>query len=161
MIWKSLDILFYPDIGMSPYTYILSLSRLALVQVTSFGHPNTSGSKNMDYFISSKYTETEDSDMYYTERLIRFSRLPFNIQKPSIKNAHFNRSQLNIPSNSFLIGIKTKLTSKVPASYIEKIIQQQIINKQCDKEDILKCVKLILSKDSSKITGENFIIGGY
>ena len=50
---------------------------------------------------------------------------------------------------------------QINVSYIEKIIQQQIINKQCDKEDILKCVKLILSEDSSKITGENFIIGGY
>tara|TARA_B100001105_G_scaffold147585_1_gene118331 strand:- start:2027 stop:2713 length:687 start_codon:yes stop_codon:yes gene_type:complete len=69
---------------------------------------------------------------------------------------------LNVTVNCISAGpIKTKLTSKVPASYIEKIIQQQIINKQCDKEDILKCVKLILSEDSNKITGENFIIGGY
>ena len=37
-----LDVIFYPDIGMSTYTYILALSRLALVQVTSLGHPNTS-----------------------------------------------------------------------------------------------------------------------
>ena len=69
---------------------------------------------------------------------------------------------LNVTVNCISAGpIKTKLTNKVPASYIEKIIQQQIINKQCDKEDILKCVKLILSEDSNKITGENFIIGGY
>tara|TARA_B100001013_G_scaffold337261_1_gene257233 strand:- start:596 stop:1045 length:450 start_codon:yes stop_codon:yes gene_type:complete len=69
---------------------------------------------------------------------------------------------LNVTVNCISPGpIQTKLTSKVPSSYIDKIIQQQIINKQCSKEDILKCTKLILSEESDKITGENFVIGGF
>ncbi len=69
---------------------------------------------------------------------------------------------LNVTVNCISPGpIQTKLTSKVPSSYIDKVIKQQIIDKQCTKEDILKCTKLILNKESDKITGENFIIGGY
>ena len=69
---------------------------------------------------------------------------------------------LNVTVNCVSPGpIKTKLTSGVPSSYIDKIVQQQIINQQCTKEDILKCTKIILAPESDKITGENFIIGGF
>ena len=68
----------------------------------------------------------------------------------------------NITVNCISPGpIQTKLTSKVPSSYINKIVQQQIINKQSTKEDIFKSVKLILNPESDKITGENFVIGGF
>ena len=68
----------------------------------------------------------------------------------------------NVTVNCISPGpIKTKLTNKVPSSYIDNVIQQQIINKQCTKEDIFKSVKLILNLESDKITGENFVIGGF
>ena len=68
----------------------------------------------------------------------------------------------NVTVNCISPGpIKTKLTNKVPSSYIDNVIQQQIINKQCTKEDIFKSVKLILNPESDKITGENFVIGGF
>ena len=68
----------------------------------------------------------------------------------------------NVTVNCISPGpIKTKLTNKVPSSYIDKVIQQQIINEQCTKEDILKLVKLILNPESDKITGENFVVGGF
>ena len=68
----------------------------------------------------------------------------------------------NINVNCISPGpIATRLTSKVPSSYINKVVQQQIINKQCSENDILNCVKIILSPESDKITGENFIIGGF
>ncbi|HYR34689.1 MAG TPA: tetratricopeptide repeat protein, partial [Burkholderiales bacterium] len=38
-----LDVLFYQDVGMDPFTYFLAYSRLAPVQCTSFGHPDTTG----------------------------------------------------------------------------------------------------------------------
>jgi tetratricopeptide (TPR) repeat protein len=47
-----LDVLFYQDIGMESVSYFLSFARLASVQCVSFGHPNTTGVPNMDYFIS-------------------------------------------------------------------------------------------------------------
>ena len=105
IINQSIDILFYLDIGMSNYTYLLSLSRLALVQVTTLGHPTTSGVDQIDYFISCKEYETSESDKFYSERLIKLSRIPVNYSIPKIKKSTFKLSNLDIPKNSFLIGI--------------------------------------------------------
>jgi protein O-GlcNAc transferase len=67
----ALDILFYQDIGMEPFGYLLAFSRLAPVQVTSFGHPDTTGIPNVDYFISSSLYEVEQAQDHYTETLLR------------------------------------------------------------------------------------------
>ena len=126
IIEKSVDILFYLDIGMSHFTYLLSLSRLALVQVVVGGHPNTSGSPNIDYFISSKYLETETSDKYYSENLIRFSELAQNYSIPTIKESTFNRESLNLPNNSFLIGLPHTLFKIHPDfdHILDKILEE-------------------------------------
>lgn len=64
-----LDILFYQDIGMDPYTYFLAFSRLAPVQCVSFGHPDTTGIPNMDYWVSSENFEPEGASAHYSEQL--------------------------------------------------------------------------------------------
>ncbi len=102
---KSIDILFYIDVGMSNYTYLLSLSRLALVQFTTLGHPNTSGSPEIDYFISCENYETDYSHEFYSERLIRLSRIPVNYSIPIINRSSFDFSDLNLPEDAFLMGI--------------------------------------------------------
>jgi predicted O-linked N-acetylglucosamine transferase (SPINDLY family) len=65
-----LDILFYQDIGLEPMSYFLAFSRLAPVQCTSFGHPDTTGIPTMDYFISSALYELEGAHEDYSERLV-------------------------------------------------------------------------------------------
>lgn len=69
-----LDILFYQDIGMEPFSYFLAFSRLAPVQLTSFGHPDTTGISNLDYFVSSEWYEQADSASNYTESLVCLPR---------------------------------------------------------------------------------------
>lgn len=69
-----LDILFYQDIGMDPFTYFLAYSRLAPVQCTSFGHPETSGISNLDYYISSELFETDNAQVNYSETLYKLKR---------------------------------------------------------------------------------------
>jgi len=64
-----LDVLFYQDIGMDPYTYFLAFSRLARVQCVSFGHPDTTGIANMDFFVSSDLFESAGAAAHYSERL--------------------------------------------------------------------------------------------
>lgn len=65
-----LDILFYPDIGMSPFTYCLAFARLAPVQFTSWGHPVTTGIATVDGFLSHADCELGDTRDQYTERLV-------------------------------------------------------------------------------------------
>ena len=71
-----LDILFYQDIGLDPFTFFLAFSRLAPVQCTSFGHPVTTGIPTLDYYISTDAWEPEDGDQHYSERLVRLRNVP-------------------------------------------------------------------------------------
>ena len=64
-----LDVLFYQDIGMEPFTYFLAFSRLAPVQCVSFGHPDTTGIPTVDYFVSNDLFEPDGAEQHYSERL--------------------------------------------------------------------------------------------
>lgn len=66
---QELDVLFYQDIGMDPFSYFLAFSRLAPVQCVSFGHPDTTGIPTIDYFISNDLYETPGAQAHYSERL--------------------------------------------------------------------------------------------
>ena len=52
IVSMKLDIIFYPDLTMSTMTHRLAMSRLAPIQVTSHGHPVTSGIPTIDYYVS-------------------------------------------------------------------------------------------------------------
>jgi predicted O-linked N-acetylglucosamine transferase (SPINDLY family) len=71
-----LDVLFFQDIGMEPMSYRLALSRLAHVQCVSYGHPDTTGIPNMDYFVSNDLYEPPGAEAHYTERLFQLRDLP-------------------------------------------------------------------------------------
>lgn len=64
-----LDVLFYQDIGMEPFTYFLAFSRLAPAQCVSFGHPDTTGIPAVDYFVSNDLFEPDAAQAHYAERL--------------------------------------------------------------------------------------------
>ncbi len=120
-----LDLIFYPDIGMNSYSYILALSRLALVQVNSLGHGSTSGIKNIDYYITHGIEPTK-SDFHYTETLKRFRRLPFNFAIPKIDETKITmRNEINIASN-FYMGLIQSLV-KLHPSY-DKILESILIS---------------------------------
>ena len=89
---EQLDILFYPDIGMDPHTYYLSLYKLAPIQVVTWGHPDTTGNVNIDYFISSELIEKPGSENQYTEKLIKLSLLPTFYIRPQTPQRVFQRS---------------------------------------------------------------------
>lgn len=71
-----LDILFYQDIGMEQTSYFLAFARLAPVQCLSYGHPDTTGIPNMDYFVSNDLYETDDARAHYSEQLVCLHDLP-------------------------------------------------------------------------------------
>jgi protein O-GlcNAc transferase len=64
------DVLFYQDIGMEPMSYFLAMARLAPMQMTWFGHPDTTGIANMDYYLSWQNFEPVDCQSHYTEQLV-------------------------------------------------------------------------------------------
>jgi predicted O-linked N-acetylglucosamine transferase (SPINDLY family) len=66
-----LDLLIYPDVGMTPFSRIATSFRLASFQAVHWAHPVTTGSPVMDYFLTSDLMETPSSKQNYTEEIIR------------------------------------------------------------------------------------------
>ena len=74
-----LDFIVYPDIGMKLLPTLLAYSRIAPVQLTTWGHSETSGIDTIDYFVSSKYfcgsLSKEQVQSHYSEKLILLKSL--------------------------------------------------------------------------------------
>lgn len=100
---ENLDVLFYPDIGMGRFTYFLAFARLAPIQVCSYGHPVTSGSPNIDYFLSSSLIEPEAAEDHYCEKLVRLPCLPQAPRLPDIAGIDaITLSDLGLPEGHHL-----------------------------------------------------------
>jgi predicted O-linked N-acetylglucosamine transferase (SPINDLY family) len=111
---EKLDVLFYPDIGMSSQTYFLAYGRVAPVQVVSWGHPDTTGLDTMDYFVSAASIEPEDADEHYTERLIRLNRLPCFYKILMAPDLIPDRASFGLPVTGTLYGCPQTLIKVHP-----------------------------------------------
>ncbi len=83
---EKLDILFYPEIGLSLELYYLSFIKLANYQITSWGHPETTGNSSIDYFVTSKLIESNESQKNFSEKLLYLDYLPMYYYTPIVKN---------------------------------------------------------------------------
>jgi len=106
---ENLDIIFYPEIGMSPITYFLAFARLAPVQIVSWGHPETTGINTIDYFLSSTLLEPNNAKRKYSERLICLSQFPLYYEPPQNLGPLKNRKDLKLPENIRLYGCPQSL----------------------------------------------------
>ncbi|MDR0310647.1 MAG: tetratricopeptide repeat protein [Acidobacteriota bacterium] len=89
-----LHILIIPGIGMDHMTPRLAAFRLAPVQCTSWGHPDTSGFPTIDYYLSSDLMEPENGQDHYCEKLVRLPNLsiyyePLDSVSAPVDRAHF------------------------------------------------------------------------
>lgn len=97
-----LDILFYCDLGMDPWSYFLSFARLAPLQLTSGGHPLTSGVPNIDYFFSSVIDEVAHAQEHYRERLILLPERSVCYHAATPLAQAKTRADLGLPENKRL-----------------------------------------------------------
>ncbi len=97
-----LHVLYYPDVGMDPLTYFLAFARLAPLQVTSWGHPDTTGLDSVDYFLSADAMEPKDAEAHYTERLARLAGPTVCIERPRLPAAAKTRAELGLPEAATL-----------------------------------------------------------
>ncbi|MDP2827014.1 MAG: tetratricopeptide repeat protein [Sulfuricellaceae bacterium] len=77
-----LDVLVYPEIGMDGAMNVLASMRLAPVQCAAWGHPETTGQANIDYYLSCASMEPENADEHYLEKLVRLSGIGTCYEKP-------------------------------------------------------------------------------
>ena len=138
---QNLDIAFFPDIGMSSEFYFLSYIRFAKIQMTSWGHPVTTGNSSIDYFLSSKLLETKDSQKYFSEKLVSTNYLPMFFYKPMIskklqkneiikKNIYFCSQSLIKIRPSFDLIVKKILEKDKKAKVLFIKDKNQIFSKK-------------------------------
>jgi protein O-GlcNAc transferase len=119
-----IDIAIYPEIGMDKLTIQLASMRLAPIQLCSFGHPETSGLRTIDYYISSELLETTESQSFYSEKLIQLPGLGYYFEPPTLKAPEINLTEIGIDPNLPLIlclGAPNKFSPLYDWVYIEII----------------------------------------
>lgn len=122
-----LDILFIPDVGMTGQSKILSLTRMAPIQCVSWGHPITTGSKNMDFYLSSDLMEAENADEHYSERLVRLPNTMLYFDEPRLIPDVVTRADFGIPDGKVLYGSVQSLFKYLPQyDYIYPAIAKQV-----------------------------------
>jgi protein O-GlcNAc transferase len=98
VIADELDILVFPELGMHAETFTLASLRLAPVQCAGWGHPNTTGLPNVDWFISSEPMEPPGAQSHYSERLALLPGLGTHYAVPAGAAAS-RRADFGIPED--------------------------------------------------------------
>ncbi len=76
--------------------------RLAPIQCTSWGHPITSGSPTIDYFLSSDLMEPEHGEEHYSETLIRLPNIGIAYPRPELPEERLNRYDFELKEDAVL-----------------------------------------------------------
>ena len=96
------DLLHYWEVGTDGMNYFLPFYGLAPVQCATWGWPVTSGIPLMDYFLSCDLLETDESDDFYTEELVRLHHPPTYYYRPIAPAPRRSRAQLGFGENDHL-----------------------------------------------------------
>ncbi|MGF1588941.1 MAG: tetratricopeptide repeat protein [Pleurocapsa sp.] len=110
----NLQVLIFPEFGMNSMTVKLGCLRLAPVQITSWGHPETSGMPTIDYYLSSELMEPEAAEEHYTEKLIRLPNLGIYYQPIPIEPEAISKRDLGIQDYEIMFWCCQSLFKYLP-----------------------------------------------
>lgn len=96
-----LDVLIYPELGMHPGTMALGHLRLAPVQCAGWGHPDTTGLPEIDYFLSSEAMEPANAQRHYREKLALLPGLGTRYAIPKVREGA-TRATFGLPEDKTL-----------------------------------------------------------
>lgn len=96
IVQQGLDVLYYPEVGLGALTYRLACMRLAPVQFSSWGNPQTTGLPQIDYFLSAEVFEPQvqkcsalevSSHPVYSEKLALIAGFPscYSVYRGSVE----------------------------------------------------------------------------
>lgn len=130
---QGLDIIFYPDIGMSTDLYYLTFLKLAKIQINTWGHPETSGNLSIDYFISSQLCEIANAQDFYSENLIKLNNFSIFYKTPLFNQINYDFDEYK---NCNIYGCFQSVFKILPEFdlIIKKILEQ-------DKKAVILFVK--------------------
>ncbi len=99
---QSADIVIYPEVGMGTINYWLTNMRLAPTQIAGWGHPVTTGSREIDYFLTCAGMEPVHAADHYTERLLMLPGIGTRYTMPPAVATNITRESLSLPGESHL-----------------------------------------------------------
>ena len=98
----SLDILIFTDVGMEIQSILLSRLRLAPIQCALWGHPITTGSETIDYFLTAGSMEPYDAHEHYSEKLVHLPKISWCYPRILLPDNDSKRSNFNVPHDRVL-----------------------------------------------------------
>ncbi|HWE44625.1 MAG TPA: tetratricopeptide repeat protein [Caulobacteraceae bacterium] len=107
-------VLIYPEVGMDPVAVRLAAQRLARLQCSSWGHPDTSGFPTIDAFLSSALMEPDDGDGAYSERLVRLPNLGVWIEPTEAELEPLDRATLGYRDKAVVYWCGQSLPKYLP-----------------------------------------------
>lgn len=110
----NLHILIFPEFGMDPMTVKLGCLRFAPIQMTSWGHPETSGLPTIDYYLSSDLMEADNAQEHYTENLVRLPNLSIYYAPLSIQPQAVNKEEIGIANHDIMFWCCQSLFKYLP-----------------------------------------------
>ncbi|MBV6623607.1 MAG: tetratricopeptide repeat protein [Rivularia sp. (in: Bacteria)] len=109
-----LHVLIFPEFGMDPTTLKLGCLKLAPIQMTSWGHPNTSGLPTIDYYLSSELMEPENAQENYTEKLVKLPNLSIYYRPQQISPLKVTKQDIGITDNAVMFWCCQSLYKYLP-----------------------------------------------
>jgi len=110
----NLHVLIFPELGMDTTTVKLGCLRLAPIQITSWGHPNTSGLPTIDYYLSSDLMEPKNAQEHYTEKLVRLPNLSIYYSPLEIQPERIEKQAIGLKDNEIMFWCCQSLFKYLP-----------------------------------------------
>ena len=107
-------ILIYPGLFMDTMSVQLAAQRLAPVQCTSWGHPETSGLPTLDYFFSSDLMEPPQADALYTEKLVRLPNMSIYYEPVAADPVATSRAEVGMRADAAVFWCGQSLYKYLP-----------------------------------------------
>ena len=124
-----LDILVFTDVGMDIRSTLLSRLRLAPIQCILWGHPVTTGSEAIDYFLTASLMEPDDAHLHYSERLVHLPNISWSYPTVELPEEKKLRSDFDLPDDRILYFSCQSLFKYLPQhDYIYATIAQRVPN---------------------------------
>lgn len=122
---QRLDLLLFTDVGMDPLSSTLAFSRMAPVQAVTWGHPVTTGSPHIDYYLSSTLLEPPGAHAHYNEQLACLETMGVCYEAPKFPAATAARSQFGLSESATLYACPQSLFKFHPDfdSVLRRILQ--------------------------------------
>jgi predicted O-linked N-acetylglucosamine transferase (SPINDLY family) len=76
------DLVYFWEVGTDATNYFLPFCRLAPVQCTGWGWPETSAAPELDYYVTTEALAPAGAERFFSEQLVRLPHLPAYCERP-------------------------------------------------------------------------------